>query len=901
MNRTVEKRELQDGLYYYSIPDLKNFGLEIDDMPLSYKIIAESLLRNIPTGKTSLEDITTLLSKDKRGRDGNDIPFYVTRLVMHDLGLGNLIDLASFREEAFKQGIEPSRINPMLPVDIIIDHSVAVDYSGTPESYMKNLKTEFERNKERYEYIKWFSRAFKNVRVLPPSLGITHQINLEYISTLVGIREIDGVKVAVPDTLVGMDSHTPMINGLGVLGWGVGGIEGMGVMLGEPVPLNPPVVIGVKLTGKLRKGIVATDIVLTLTEKLRSRKVVGKFIEFFGPSVGELSVFDRATISNMCPEYGATVGLFPIDDRTIEFLKITGRDSELIKLVQKYYEAQGMFGSRTTASKFYEEVIDIDLSDIQPSIAGPNLPTKNLQLERLPESFLQLVGKGKDDVALSKSSSLGDIQTLSEDVPGGEVVEGDIVIASITSCTNTSNPRALLAAGLLARNAVNKGIRVNPKVKTSFSPGSRAVEKYLNDSGLQSYLDNLGFNVTGFGCMTCVGKGGPLNESVEEQILSKNINVASITSSNRNFEGRIHRNVKANYITSPSMVVALALSGSVIKNPANDCIGTDGEGNKVFLNEIIPTDEEIDDFMERYVTKETYKEVYEKISTFSPLWDSLETQESLLFKWNPASTFIRPSPFFDSPKGSSHECTKSVERARTIMVLGDNVTTDHISPEGYIPKDSPAGEYLKNLGVPENNLDTYGSRRGNPEVKVRGAFSNNRLKNKLVDIEGGYTKHFPSNNQLTIFEASRRYKEENTPLVVFGGMNYGMGSSRDWAAKGTSLLNIKAVIANSFERIHRENLVYMGILPLQYTDKNVTFESLDIDISKPLDIVLPEVFKPGSTVRMKYYNMDSLQKEIDLLARVDTKLEAAYYCSGGIMPYVLEMSSTLYSSESLTS
>jgi aconitate hydratase len=887
MNLALESKELQSGLNYYSIYDLEKLGIDVDDLPLSYKIIIESILRNIRTGKTSFEHIERLIQGRKQKGELNDIPFYVSRLVMHDLGLGNLIDLASLREEVVKFSIDASTVNPVIPVNIVIDHSVAVDYYGTSDAYIKNLQLEFKRNRERYEFIKWISEAFKNVKVLPPSLGIIHEINLEYLSTLVAFKKIDGVDVVLPDTLVGLDSHTPMINGLGVLGWGVGGIEGVGVMLGEPVSIRVPKVIGVKLMGEIQHGVVATDIVLAITEKLRARKVVDKFVEFFGPSVRKLSVFDRATISNMCPEYGATVGLFPVDEQSLEFLAITGKSKELIDVVEKYYKAQGMFGVREKPSNYYEEIIEINLSEIHPSFAGPNLPNKNLDINSLPSSFSEFL---KSEVGHIKRESSLINEAISNDLRNGEnfVEEGDVVIASITSCTNTANPKAVIAAALLAKKAVDRGLKVSKKVKTSFSPGSRTVERYLRDSGLQEYLDVLGFNITGFGCMTCEGRGGPLNPNIEKQIINKGLTTVSITSSNRNFEGRVHRNVKANYITSPSLVVALALSGNINRNLAREPIGMDKQGNPVFLVDITPTDQEIEEILHKYVTAEVFKDVYDKIGQFSLMWDSLKVNNSgQLFKWNPESTYVKPSPFFGEFKEASIKCKRSIREAQILMVLGDNVTTDHISPEGYIPKDSPAAKYLLNSGISERDLDSYGSRRGNPEVKVRGAFSNNMLKNELVGILGGYTKHFPSGDVMTIFDAASRYMKENIPLVVFAGENYGMGSSRDWAGKGTALLNIKAIIAKSFERIHRENLVYMGILPLEFMHKDHSEEKLNIDYSKPINIELPNKIDPLPTVKMTYYDNDSGIKEINLLARLDTKTEVDYYCSGGILPYIL--------------
>ena len=890
MNEDRFIEELEEGVYYYPISKLEDFNVDLENTPISYKILGESLLRNLISRRTTKDHILTLFSNNSGGYK-RGIPFYVNRIVMHDLALGNMIDLASFREAAAKMGMNPDSINPLLPVDVVIDHSVQVDYFGTRDSYIKNLELEFKRNKERYEFIKWFSGAFRNVRVLPPSIGIIHQINLEYLSTLVAVKEIDGLKVAIPDTVIGLDSHTPMINGLGVLGWGVGGIEGVGLMLGEPISLNPPKVVGVKFKGKLGSGVVATDVALALTEKLREKNVVEKFIEFYGPSIGQLNVFDRATISNMCPEYGATVALFPVDDLTLNFLELTGKDKKLINLVKKYYQKQGIFWDGKNRNEPYNEVIEIDLSEIEPYIAGPNLPTIKIRLGDLPKSFFGYVNgmSNHEQPRVGESTSqVLELESIGEDQEKKEVVDGDIVIASITSCTNTSNPRSMIAAGLLAKNAFLKGLRVNNKIKTSLAPGSRVVEKYLNESGLLEYFEKLGFDITGFGCMTCGGNGGPLVPWVEEQVLQKGLKVVSVTSSNRNFESRIHRNVKVNYITSPHMVVALALLGNVTRNPVSDPLGVDSEGRPIYLKDIWPSDKEIDEVMDKFVSKSTYSEVYSHLDKFNSLWDSLRKYDSVLFPWDPSSTYVQPSPFLGKIVDEMKQSSKGILKARVILVLGDNVTTDHISPEGYISKDSEAGQYLKSLGVSDEELGTYGSRRGNPEVKIRGAFSNNRLKNKLIDIEGGYTRHYPSGDVSSVFNIAMRYRNENVPLLIFAGYNYGMGSSRDWAAKGTAMLGIRAVIARSFERIHKENLICMGVLPLEFINPKDSYESLNVDPSKTIDIILPKTVHPGCNVLMQFTDRNNRIQRVNLRARLDTELEVAYFMSGGLMPFVLQ-------------
>lgn len=888
----IEKAQFANGsddLFYYPLNNLDNYGFQTESLPFSLKIVLESLLRHYDGDTVNSEHIEKLLGRDSRNDSKAEVPFYVSRIVMHDLGLGNLIDLATLRDVAASRGVsEPSSINPILPVEIVIDHSVQVDYYGTPEAFTLNQKSEFTRNRERYEFIKWISSAFKNVTVLPPSIGITHQINLEYLSTLVTVRSVDGDKLIFPDSLVGLDSHTSMINGLGILGWGVGGIEGMAAMLGEPLSLRVPDIVGVKIKGKPDKGILATDIVLTLTEMLRKKNVVSKFVEFFGNSVSELNVFDRATISNMCPEYGATVGLFPVDNRTLDFLKMTGREPKLVDLIKSYYTTSGMFGTPTKENEYYSEVIELDLSEIEPSVAGPNLPSRRISFHDVPRSFTSYSGARHDGNERNASTSQEAVLATAklEDERGEALTDGDIVVASITSCTNTSNPKAMIGAGILARNAYEKGLRINSRVKTSMAPGSRVVERYLKESGLQEYLDKIGFNVTGFGCMTCGGKGGSLKPEIEEAIAENGLNVVSVTSANRNFEARVHRLVRTSYITSPQMTVAMALSGTILKDPTRDPIGTDSSGSSVYLKDIWPDEGEVEKIMAEFVTDETYKDVYGEIGVYSQLWDQLNAQTSAMFKWDPESSYVKPSPFFDESWKKDNSKPIDIQNCKVFLVLGDNVSTDHISPENAIPKESSAGQYLLGLGVSAKNLDTYASRRGNPDVKVRGAFSNVMLKNRLVDREGGFTKYFPTNETMTVFDASRKYRESGNPLVVFGGDNYGMGSSRDWAAKGTALLGIQAIIAKEFERIHRENLVCMGVLPLQF-QKGEGYEELDIDPSKGISLELPANMDVNAQVTLRYQDKNSKERTAILRTRLDTKKELAYYLAGGVMPYVL--------------
>lgn len=874
-------------LRYFPLKSLEEYGVEIPSIPNSIKIILESVLRHHDGKYVRDQDIEKLIEWESQSKLHGETPFYVSRIIMHDLGLANLIDLATLRENAHQTGIAPESVNPVLPVDLVIDHSVQVDFYGSNEAFKQNQLKEFQRNKERYEFIKWASKAFKNLRVLPPSVGIIHQVNLEYLSTLVSIRDINGEKIIFPDTVIGMDSHTPMINGTGILGWGVGGIEAMSAMLGEPLSLRIPEVIGVRVKGKLGAGVIATDIVLKLTEMLRKKGVVGKFIEFFGESVSQLSVFDRATISNMCPEYGATVGLFPIDEKTIDFLRLTGRPNYLIDLVQEYYKRQGMFGS--SKNTLYNDIVELDLSEIEPSIAGPNLPHKRIALSQLPESFRQF--EASDSANYNYTNALREIDSRSIEFKSSlfeeKITDGDIVIASITSCTNTSNPRAMIGAGILAKKAFEKGMKINKKIKTSLSPGSRVVEDYYKKSGLQDYLNALGFNITGFGCMTCGGKGGPLEASLEGAITKGGIRTVAVTSSNRNFESRINRHVKANYIMSPQLVIAMALAGNVRNDYTKEPLGMDRNGKPVFLKEIWPSDEEITEIITKFLTNRNFREVYEQIGKYSELWDELETQEGMIYKWDPKSTYIKRSPFMDREYTTLRKPGERIVGIYTLLVLGDNVSTDHISPESYIPKDSDAGNYLINNGVKYSDFNTFGSRRGNPEVKVRGAFSNNRIRNFLVNVEGGFTCHFPDGEVMSIFQAATRYREENIQTVVFAGSNYGMGSSRDWAAKGTNLLGICAVVAKDFERIHRDNLVRMGVLPLQFP-RGVGYEDIDIDFSKKMDLELPNPLNVGSEVTLRYKSNSGIDCAVLLKMRLDTSKEIEYFMSGGIMPYMLQ-------------
>lgn len=857
---------------YISMRKMQSAGYATERLPYSLKIILESLVRNYDGRTIRKEHIKSVLDWNRNRSATAEIPFKVARVVMHDLGLGDLLDLAAMKDRIRELGYNPRAVQPAVPLDLVIDHSLRVDYYGTEHAFRLNLAKEFDRNKERYGFIKWSSRAFRGLKVQPPSIGIVHEVNLEYLARCVMVSK-EREPMLYPDTLVGLDSHTPMINGLGVVGWGVGGIEGEAAILGEPITIAVPDVVAVNLHGRLMPGVYATDVVLALVKKLREMGVVGKFLEFAGESVKELSVPDRATISNMCPEYGATIALFPVDERTLEYLHLTGRSQETIELVRAYYTAQGMFGLPVGVD--YSRTIDIDLSEIEAMVAGPSLPQQSLALSKVKSDFRKLIGRNPKEVPL-EGDPVGD----------PHLSDGDVVIASITSCTNTSNPHLMIAAGLLAKNAVRRGVRTSVKAKTSFAPGSRVVYDYLLESGLQKYLDKLGFNLVGFGCATCGGNGGPLPDAIDKAIVRNGLNVVAVLSANRNFESRIHRNVKSNYIMSPPLVVAYSLAGSILKDLTAEALAVDGNGQPIYLKDIWPTEDEIQRVVHQYVKRETFVARYSKIDEFSRYWEAIDYGKGKSFKWDPESTFVVRPPFVDSFVPGEKREVRTFANARPLLVLGDSVTTNHISPEEEIPPDSPAAEYLLSKGVKPVDFGSFGARRGNHEVKVRGAFTNNQLKNTLVDVEGGWTKHFPSGEMMTVFAAAERYGASETPLLIFGGKEYGMGGSRDWAAKGTRLLGVVAVIAVSFERIHRSNLVGMGILPLEFVG-GLRFESLGADTTKEFEVTLPDRLHPRSTATLLYHGLDGTKKNVPLLIRLDTPKEVDYFESGGIQQYVM--------------
>ena len=872
---------------YFSLPDLQSKDHNISRLPFSLRIVLESVIRNSTKGLASEKDIENILEWNAKEPADTEIPFTVSRVLMQDFtGIPAIVDLASMRDTVVRLGKDPNLIEPEVPVDLVIDHSVQVNYFGDEKSFQKNVEEEFRKNGERYQFLKWAQGSMKNLRIVPPSTGIVHQVNLEYLAKLVYTKKEGNEEFAYFDSLVGTDSHTTMVNGLGVTGWGVGGIEAEAAMLGQPVTFQTPGVVGVNIHGSLRSGITATDLVLTVTEILRKANVVGKFVEFFGNGIKNLSLPDRATVSNMCPEYGATMALFPIDDETLSYLRITGRSKDQIVLVKKYFEAQGLFGY--TGGAEYSEIIDIDLESIVPVIAGPKLPQQKVQLKDAGRSFLKFMeesgsrqsGKGQTVQVSLKTEKIrisGREETLSE---------GDVVIAAITSCTNTSNPRVMVGAGLLAKKAVEKGLKVSPKVKTSLAPGSRVVTSYLEQSGLQKYLDELGFYLVGYGCTTCIGNSGPLPEVIEKAIDSENLSTVAVLSGNRNFEARIHKSVKANYLMSPPLVVAFALAGKIIIDMEKEPIGSSKDGKPVYLRDIWPSENEITDIINKKITESMYESNYNNLGNFSEMWNKLKAPSGDIYKWDEKSTYIRNPPFFQNFAREEKTVSGQFSNLSVLAVLGDSVTTDHISPAGNISKDSPAGKYLIAHGVTYEDFNSFGSRRGNHEVMMRGTFGNNRIQNLLVDKQGPYTKLFPSGEVTWLFDASEQYSQRNLGSIVFAGKEYGTGSSRDWAAKGPYLLGVKAVVAESYERIHRSNLVGMGVLPLQFL-KGRNFKSLNIDPSKPVNIIVDNIAKPSSKVKLTFTDKNGKESSEELISRLDTEIECKYFGNGGILQFVM--------------
>ena len=861
---------------YYSLPALAEAGIgSIETLPVSLRILLESLLRNYDGHQITEDDIVNLASWDARSPKAAEIPFKPARVVAQDFtGVPLVVDIAAMRSAVAALGGDASLIEPLVPVDLVIDHSIQVDAYGSENAFQFNTQREFERNKERYEFLKWGQQAFEKFNIIPPSIGIVHQVNLEYLAKVVMTED----SLAYPDTVVGTDSHTTMINGLGIVGWGVGGIEAEAAMLGQPVYILTPEVLGVHLKGELQEGVTATDLVLTVTERLRAAAVVGKFVEFFGEGVEALSLPDRATISNMCPEYGATIGFFPPDAETMRYLRLTGRDETHVRTVEAYLKAQGIFGIPRLGEVEYSDVFEVDLSDIEPSIAGPKRPQDRIALSDVKQTFNDLLTRPIADDGFGVPENTGG----SEGIP-----HGSVVISAITSCTNTSNPSVMIGAGLLAKKAVEKGLRVPDYVKTSLAPGSRVVTEYLQNTGVLPYLEALGYNVVGYGCTTCIGNSGPLNAVVQEAIDTGNLVTASVLSGNRNFEARVHPEIKANFLMSPPLVVAYGIAGRIDIDLATEPLGHNEAGEAVYLRDIWPTHQEIAEMIGAAVDRRTFKEMYESISNQAPEWEELAGATGVLYPWNERSTYVQHPPFFE---GFAHEPApiSDVVNARILGIFGDSVTTDHISPAGAIAAATPAGEYLQDRGVETRDFNTYGSRRGNDRVMSRGTFANRRVRNLMTpDVEGGFTIQYPEETQTTIYAAALHYQENSIPTVIFAGQDYGMGSSRDWAAKGPKLLGVKAVVVESYERIHRSNLIGMGIIPLQFT-AGENAQTLNLDGSEIISITgFADDLQPGQMATLKIVRANGETQTTELLVRIDSPVEVEYYKHGGILDYVI--------------
>jgi aconitate hydratase len=946
---TLQSFDLGDGRagQFYSLPQLEREGLgTISRLPVSIRIVLESVLRNFDGKKVTEASVRELANWKAGAERAEEIPFIVARVLLQDFtGVPLLVDLAAMRSEVERLNRDPTLIEPLVPVDLVIDHSVQVDFSSTPDAFRKNMEMEFKRNNSRYQFLKWGMQAFDGFQVVPPDIGIVHQVNLEYLAK--GVLENNGIYY--PDTLVGTDSHTTMINGLGVVGWGVGGIEAEAGMLGQPVYILTPDVVGVHLKGSLSEGMTATDLVLRVTEMLRKAKVVGKFVEFHGEGAASLPATDRATIANMAPEYGATMGFFPVDEETCKYYEATGRTAEHVSSIRNYFTAQGMFGVPLAGQCDYSTTLELDLSEIRPSVAGPKRPQDRIELTELKDKFLELFqkpasengyGKTADDLAQRfmvggngfkpsdeevhvtgggeqesttaplgggnmsdrNTSALTEIEMMNnrptpdrlEDIPLDEFPDreddlghGDVVIAAITSCTNTSNPSVMLAAGLLAKKAVERGLRVDPSVKTSLAPGSRVVTEYLEKTGLQKYLNRIGFNLVGYGCTTCIGNSGPLDPRIETVITEQDLVAASVLSGNRNFEARVHQSVKANFLMSPPLVVAFALAGRVNIDVVHEPIGKDRKGADVYLRDIWPSMEEVSGLLQAAMDPETYRRMYENFAEQNPLWNEIPTSTGDVYCWDTQSTYIQEPPYFEKFRMQPGQVT-DIRGARPLAIFGDSVTTDHISPAGSIKPTSPAGVYLQLRGVSVEDFNSYGSRRGNHQVMVRGTFANVRIKNLMVPgVEGGFTVLQPIGQQMSIYDASVHYQAAGVPLIVVAGQEYGTGSSRDWAAKGTNLLGVRAVIAQSFERIHRNNLVGMGVLPCQFKE-GTNAATLNLNGTETFDITgLETGIKPRQDVTLVIHRQSGETEEVPVTLRIDTPIEVDYYMHGGILPFVL--------------
>ena len=884
MNKSLDSfkshKKFTVGLKEYSYFDLKEAeknGLDgVSKLPKSLMVLLENLLRKEDGVAVKKDQILAIKEWLKTKKSETEIAYTPARVLMQDYtGIPAVADLAAMRDAVAAKNLDPSQINPLSQVDLVIDHSVMVDNYAGKDSFKKNVEVEFSRNGERYEFLKWGQKAFNNFSVVPPGTGICHQVNLEYLSKVVWTKDLDGETYAFPDTLVGTDSHTTMVNGLAVLGWGVGGIEAEAAMLGQPISMLIPEVIGFELTGKLNEGMTATDLVLTIVKMLREKGVVGKFVEFYGNGLKNLTLADRATIANMAPEYGATCGFFPIDEETLKYLEFSGRDKDTIELVEKYAKAQGMWSSE---GMVFTDTLLLDMSKVVPSISGPKRPQDKVELDIASSSFL------KSHKENTKRES------FEENVVDGEdykLKDGNIVIAAITSCTNTSNPSVLIGAGLVAKKAIEKGLKVKPWVKTSLAPGSQVVTDYLDKAGLSPYLDELGFNLVGYGCTTCIGNSGPLNENISKSIRDKNLYVASVLSGNRNFEGRISPDVKANYLASPPLVVAYAIAGSMNVDLYKDPIGTDKDGKDVFMKDIWPSNKEIEELIKNSITADMFKTRYGNVAEGPEEWQKINVDESSIYNWNDGSTYVKKPPFFENLSEKA-EGFKAIKDARPLLILADSVTTDHISPAGTIQKEGPTGNYFMERQVLPKDFNSYGTRRGNHEVMMRGTFANIRIRNEMAPgTEGGLTTLYPEKKVMSVFDASFEYQKRGTPLVVVAGKEYGTGSSRDWAAKGTKLLGIKAVIAESFERIHRSNLVGMGILPLQFIN-GMDRKKLNLRGSELIAILdIEKGIKPRENAKVEIKYADGSSKTIEALCRIDTDNEILYYENGGILQYVL--------------
>ncbi len=866
---------------YYSLAAVQDAGLgNVSRLPYCLKVLLENLLRNQDGRSVSVDDIKALVTWGAQRRSDREIAYRPARVLLQDFtGVPSVVDLAAMRDAMVAMGGDPEKINPLSPVDLVIDHSVMVDYANSAEAFGKNVAMEFERNRERYEFLRWGQTAFRNFRVVPPGTGICHQVNLENLAQVVWTERDGDDTLAYPDTVVGADSHTTMINGLSVLGWGVGGIEAEASMLGQPISMLIPEVIGFRLIGALKEGATATDLVLTVVQMLRAKGVVGKFVEFYGQGLEHLALADRATIANMAPEYGATCGLFPIDEETTRYLRFTGRDPERVALVEHYAKTQGMWRHADADDPLFSDTLELDLSTVEPSLAGPSRPQDRVALSSAAGAF---------DRALSQVfGHKGGVRQVPVGEAEHKLADGDVVIAAITSCTNTSNPSVMVAAGLLARNALRRGLTKKPWVKTSLAPGSQVVTDYLKAAGLQEALDDLGFQIVGYGCTTCIGNSGPLDKDISAAIEGDDLVVSAVLSGNRNFEGRIHPLVKASYLASPPLVVAYALAGSMRVDLYKDPLGSDDSGQPVFLKDLWPTRREIEEVVQHSLTSAMYRKRYAKVFEGGEEWQRIKTPSSLTYRWQEDSSYVRNPPYFAN-MANRPEGAQDILGARTLVIVGDSVTTDHISPAGSIKADSPAGEYLIAHDVPPAQFNSYGARRGNHEIMMRGTFANIRLRNEMAPgTSGGVTRHMPDAKQMSVYEAAMQYQQQGVSLIVIAGKAYGTGSSRDWAAKGPRLLGVRAVVAETYERIHRSNLVGMGILPLQFqegTDRN----SLKLDGSECYDIVgVQDGLEPGMDVEMRILRTDGAQDTVRLKCRIDTMDEVEYYKNGGILQFVL--------------